>query len=96
MPTDTITTRVAEEITIRLAAAPAAGYAWELDPLPAGLTLPESAIRTPEPGQPPGSPTQQEFRLRAEVPGEYALTFRYKRPWESTALQSRTITLVVR
>lgn len=96
MPTETFTAGINEEITVRLAAAPSAGYSWELDPLPPGVTLLASGVENVRDDQPPGSPQQQAFRLRANARGDYALTFRYKRPWESTVLNSKTFTLVVR
>ncbi len=95
MPPDTVTARVGEEVTIRLPAAPAAGYGWEIDPPPAAVTLVRSGADAAPGTQPPGGPAEQVFVFRASARGKHVLTFRYKRPWESAVLRSTAITLLV-
>ena len=95
MTSETINTAVGDEFEVRLAATPSTGYIWEAQSLPEGIKLSGSDYERPSADTRPGDPTTQVFRFRAQRAGDYTITFHLKRPWESDAAHSQTVSVKV-
>jgi predicted secreted protein len=91
----TITTSVGEEFSVRLESTPTTGYVWVVDSLPNGLDLLGNEHEPPGGGPMPGGTQDQVFLFRALAAGEYQIDFSLKRQWESQAIQTHSVRVKV-
>jgi predicted secreted protein len=89
-----IAAKVGEDFGVELKSNPTTGYRWELAEVPPGLELLDAGFAPAERGG-LGSGGTQRFRLRASAPGQYVLSFRLKRSWESEAIDTHTVEVEV-
>ena len=90
---DEIVARVGETFTVELESVPTAGYEW-------GLAQDDSRFRLVKkdyahPGAGIGGATKERFQIEALQPGSTTLTFKYKQPWESEVLETKSFRLRV-
>ena len=90
-----ITAETGKTFTVQLQAAAGAGYLWEVQALPSEIRLESSVTEVPE-GARPGDPARQKFQFRALKPGEYTITFVYRRKWESAVAATHAVVVKVR
>ena len=95
MTPETINAAVGDEFEVRLNATPSTGYVWKAQTLPEGVQLLGSDYERPSANSRPGDPTAQVFRFRASRAGDYTINIVLKRPWESDAVQSRTVSVKI-
>jgi predicted secreted protein len=91
MSVEMITVAMRDEFTISLASIATAGYVWKVATLPDAILLLGTETGKQGADAKPGDATNQIFRFRAHKPGGYKLNFRLGRPWESKAIESRTV-----
>ncbi len=93
MTSDTITVAVDHEFSISLESIATAGYLWKIESLPDGIQFLGSKNEKPAGDMKPGDSIIQVFRFRALKAGEHTITFALARPWESKAIETRTVTV---
>ncbi len=79
---------------MRVQSIPSTGYVWQVPQPPAGVELLDSDY-APASGDAPGGSRTHVFRFRAARPGSYPITFVRKREWETTPLETGTVTVTV-
>jgi len=84
-----------QPFTIELPATPTAGYRWQADRLPAGVTLDRSEFRSPA-GSAAGGAALQVLHFTATEPGLCRIDLVYQRPWEPEPAGHRSIHIQVR
>jgi predicted secreted protein len=90
--TEPVCASVGETFEVSLEGIPTAGFVWEVD-------IPSEARRLIEAlgsewtlaASEVGAPASQRFRFLAMAPGELTLIFRYRRSWENTESDRRTV-----
>ncbi|MGE5619800.1 MAG: protease inhibitor I42 family protein [Sphingomonadaceae bacterium] len=94
--------KVGERFDVVLKSNPTTGFKWELSwpPNESVVKLVGSTVRvqTSSPGQPPvaGAPAEEVWTFEAVNPGNAAIGFSYRRPWESEPpAQRHTVAVVV-
>ena len=85
---------VGDDVVVRLAENRTTGFRWELDDLPAGVTLVDDAFEAPDPGR-PGQGGVHSFRMRATGPGQYRVAAGLRRSWGGDGPQ-RTVEFPIR
>ena len=79
---------------IELPGNPSTGYRWRYDPADSAGTdhveIVELGYQAPETPM-PGAPAVFAFRVDCVSPGDARLVFRYLRPWENVAVETREI-----
>jgi predicted secreted protein len=75
---------------IELGCAPATGYMWQLQSLPAGVHLVGSDFSNAKDAA-VGDPGVQVFHLKTERAGRFDVHFELKRRWEPQAVEQRTV-----
>ena len=85
---------VGDDVVVRLAENRTTGFRWDLDDLPAGVTLVDDAFEAPDPGR-PGQGGVHSFRLRPTEPGQYRVAAGLRRPWGDGDAQ-RTVEFPIR
>jgi inhibitor of cysteine peptidase len=91
----TLTARVGETITLRLAENPTTGFLWRPE-LEADSNIHLSADRYLGPDQPRGAPGQHHFEFLATRPGVTGLRVVKQRSWEGKPTAEFVVTLDVR
>ncbi len=75
--------------------APTTGYLWQpIDP-PTDVREVSREFQPATEGSVAGGSGTRVFRFEVTSPGRRVLEFRLKRPWEETALERRTVTLLI-
>ena len=87
-----IRTAPGKPFVIEVEANPTTGYLWEAD-LPSGVEMVEHET-TPGASRAMGAAGSDTFTLRATEPGEYVVTLKLRRPWESGSIETRTFSVV--
>jgi predicted secreted protein len=98
-PPTTVSLRVGEKETIRLAGRAAAGYTWTVAVSPAddaAVDVSDAAAGADDAG-PPGATRDHAFVLSARRPGRAVVHFEQRRPWERDAepLEAHDVEVVV-
>lgn len=88
-----IVARVGETLTVELKGNPTTGYAWELAQDDSRFRLIKKDYAHPGAGI--GAATKERFQIEALQPGSTTLTFKYKRPWETEVLDTKSFRLRV-
>ena len=83
-----------ELLAIVLPANPTTGYSWQVEADGAYLALVSQEFETRGPGV--GAGGREAFQFRALQPGGTRLLFRYRRPWEGQALETRDYRVTIR
>ena len=93
----TIALKVGQCIDVRLSTqAASTGYQWYLAPgMPEIMGLSARTVTTPG-GAPPGAPSQLDYVLCAEAPGELTVKFLNYRPWEKNTPPAKTLSFTVK
>src|SRR3954447_14606367 len=81
MPDEVRHARVGEPQVIVLPGLGTAGYQW-ISEEPDGVRVEEGQPETPTSGLPAGRSVDAVFRVTADAPGTYRVTFVQRRPWE--------------
>lgn len=89
--------KVGQCIDVRLPTqAASTGYQWYLAPgMPEIMGLSARTETTPG-GAPPGAPSQLDFILCAEAPGDLTVKFLNYRPWEKNTPPAKTLSFTVK
>ena len=82
------TVSTGQPFEIELAAVATAGYQWELPGPPPGVRVLARTFSSPAAV---GGSGTYVFRLQADQPGQYELSFRLKRKWETSSVEAQTI-----
>jgi predicted secreted protein len=92
-----IALKVGQCLDVRLSTqAASTGYDWYLAPgMPEIMGLSARTVTTPG-GAPPGTPSQLDFVLCAEAPGELTVEFLNYRPWEKNTPPAKTLSFAVK
>ena len=85
-----VLTKVGQIFEIVLAEPATAGYTWSIARLAPELHLVDNE-RKAVPGHRFGSALQHIFRLQGSRPGQYAITFELRRPWERQSAEKKTL-----
>ncbi|MGZ5437409.1 MAG: protease inhibitor I42 family protein [Pyrinomonadaceae bacterium] len=88
-----ISARAGETFIVELEGNPTTGYQWELSEGDEQFRMVEKDYA--QPGSGIGAATKERFVIKALKPGSTALTFTYKRPWETEVLDTKTFRLDV-
>jgi inhibitor of cysteine peptidase len=88
-----IVARVGETFVVELEGNPTTGYAWELAEDDARFRLVKKDYAHPGAGI--GAATKERFHIEALQPGSTTLSFKYKQPWETEVLDTKSFRLVV-
>ena len=91
---DKISARTGDTFIVALEGNPTTGYQWELLEDDGKFRLVEKEYAMPSPGV--GAATTEHFVIEALEPGSTKLTFKYKRPWETEVLDTKTFELQVK
>jgi predicted secreted protein len=86
-----IRTRVGETFVIVLDGTPTTGYLWEPDTIASVEFLGRDF--DPPSGHAIGAATKERLTFRCSAAGHFTLTLRHRRPWESSARDTRTYTI---
>jgi predicted secreted protein len=92
-----ITLKVGQCIDVRLSTqAASTGYEWYLAPrMPEIMGLSARTVTTPG-NAPPGTPSQLDYVLCAEAPGDLTVKFLNYRPWEKNTPPAKTLNFAVK
>jgi len=82
------TVSTGQPFDIELGAATTSGYQWELEGPPPGVRVLARTFSSPAAV---GGSGTYVFRLQADQPGRYELSFRLKRKWEAAAALVQTM-----
>ncbi len=97
--TDVISVRTGQYFTITLTENPSTGYSWE-GPFIGDETIVQlvfaSRKRSIEAVPNVGEPIEVTWEFEALSPGTTTITFRYRRPWETTPIKTKTFSVYVR
>jgi predicted secreted protein len=85
-----VLSKVGQIFEIVLAEPATAGYRWSITRLAPELHLVGNERKAAS-GHRLGKALQHIFRLRGSRPGEYAITFELRRPWERQRAEKRTL-----
>jgi len=92
-----IALKVGQCIDVRLSTqAASTGYDWYLAPgMPEIMGLSARTVTTPG-GAPPGAPSQLDYVLCAEAPGDLTVKLLNYRPWEKNTPPAKTLSFAVK
>ena len=93
MEAESIAAGVGEVFDIRLRSTPTSGYLWTLSSVPDGIV--PLGTGADSSGAGPGAPAMQMFSFRAVARGRYLIELVLKRPWETGAIETRTVEVLV-
>jgi predicted secreted protein len=82
-------------VEVVLPEAPTTGYLWQLIDPPSDVREVARQYEPATEGPVAGGSGSRVFRLEVTTPGRRVLEFRLRRPWEETALERRTVTIVI-
>jgi len=82
------TVSTGQPFEIELGASATAGYQWELHAPPPGVRVLARTFSSPATV---GGRGTYVFRLQADQPGQYELSFRLKRQWEGASVDEQTL-----
>jgi inhibitor of cysteine peptidase len=90
--------KAGQSFTIVLASNPTTGYRWTLARSPgANVVTSEGSRYIPPSSSIPGKGGREEWKFKAQRPGQTTLEFHYLRPWEKgEAVKRVTYTITVR
>ena len=91
---DEIEARVGETFTVELEGIPTAGYQWELVQDDPRFRLVKKDYA--HPGVAIGGATKERLQIEALEPGSTTLTFKYKQPWETEVLDTKSFRLRIK
>ena len=89
-----ISARAGETFVVALEGNPTTGYQWELSEGDEQFRLVEKDYAQPGPAI--GAATKERFVIKALKSGSAKLTFKYKRPWETEVLDTKTFQLNIK
>jgi predicted secreted protein len=84
---------VGTEFEVRLASPASAGYVWAVADVPAGVECSGRKVDPAPTASLPGDGTTQVFSCKAVAAGSHVIHFVLKRPWESTAADTHSVTV---
>ena len=89
-----ISARAGETFVVALEGNPTTGYQWELSEDREEFSLVEKDYAQPGPAI--GAATKERFVIKAVKSGSAKLIFKYKRPWETEVLDTKTFRLNIK
>lgn len=87
--------RMGQQFDIPLPGVPSVGYSWEFTPPPNQDIVVLLGHEWDVPGGVVGGTPTERFRFRAVGIGEVTFAFRYRRRWEQSARETRSVTVHV-
>ena len=89
-----ISARAGETFIVELEGNPTTGYQWELSESDEQFRMVEKDYG--QPGAGIGAATKERFVIKALEPGSTEMIFKYKRPWETEVLETKTFRLRIK